>query len=159
MNGTTSMTMSESIQAVASVATAIGVGIAAWQLAVTKQQAQSQFEDSFTEHYRRISAQLPLSALLGQPLDDAALKSSLRAFYEYFDLSNEQAFLAARRRLRPETWNNWREGIEQHLARPAFAQAWRTLAPDVDGSFDALRLLLPADIGGERVQRDERELG
>src|SRR5690349_16601672 len=129
------MTPFESIQAIAEVATAVGVGIAAWQLYMTKQQAQSQFEDSFAEEYRRISAQLPLSALLGKPLKEPEMEASLRAFYEYFDLSNEQAFLAARGRLRRETWSNWREGIQQHLARPAFAQAWRTLAPDLDGTF------------------------
>jgi hypothetical protein len=146
------MTPFESIQTIASVATAVGVAIAAWQLSVTKQQAQSQFEDSFTEQYRRIVAQLPLAALLGQALADAELKSCLRAFYEYFDLSNEQAFLAARGRLRPETWENWREGIEQHLARPAFTQAWQTLAPHLDGSFDALRLLLPTALRSEATR-------
>jgi hypothetical protein len=93
------MTLFELVQTFASIATAIGVAIAAWQLYLTKQQTESQFEDSFTEQYRRIAAHLPLSALLGQPLDNAELKSSLRAFYEYFDLSNEQAFLAARGRL------------------------------------------------------------
>jgi hypothetical protein len=144
------MTPFELVQTIASVATAIGVAIAAWQLYLTKQQTQSQFEDSFTEQYRRIAARLPLSALLGQPLDNAELKPSLRAFYEYFDLSNEQAFLAARGRLRPETWANWREGIEQHMARPAFEQAWQSLAPHLDGSFDALRLLLPAKLRSQQ---------
>lgn len=140
------MTLFEWIQTIASVATAVGVAIAAWQLWVTKQQAQSQFEDSFSEQYRRIAAQVPLSALLGRSLSNPDLESSLRAFYEYFDLSNEQAFLAARKRLRSETWSNRREGIEQHFARPAFKQAWQLLAPDLDGSFDSLRLLLPPDL-------------
>jgi len=143
------MTPFEWIQTFASITTAAGVGLAAWQLSLTKQQAQSQFEDSFAEQYRGILAQLPLPALLGQPIADDELKSSLRAFYEYFDLSNEQAFLAAQGRLRPETWRNWREGIEQHLARPAFAQAWQDLAPHLDGSFDALRPLLPSSLGRE----------
>ena len=140
------MTPFEWVQTFASVATAVGVAIAARQLFVTKQQAQSQFEDSFAEQYRQISARIPLSSLLGEPLDDVELKSSLRAFYEYFDLSNEQAFLAERGRLRPETWANWREGIEQHMARPAFGQAWQALAPHLDGSFDEFKILLPAKL-------------
>jgi hypothetical protein len=137
------MTPFEWVQTIASLATAVGVAIAAWQLRLTKQQAQSQFEDSFTEQYRGMVGRLPLAALLGQPLDDAELLAHLRSFYEYFDLSNEQAFLAARGRIRRATWANWQEGIDQHLARPAFEQAWRALAPYLDGSFNDLKTLLP----------------
>lgn len=136
------MTVFESVQTVASLATAVGVAIAAWQLFLTKQQVQSQFEDSFTDEYRRISAQLPLAALLGQPLGKVELEASLRAFYEYFDLSNEEAFLNNRGRLRRETWENWCEGIEQHMARPAFKQAWERLVPYLNGSFDDLKELM-----------------
>ena len=140
------MTTFEWIQTAASSITAIGVLIAAWQLYITKQQSQSAFEDSFAEHYRAVSAKLPLDALLGRTLSDSDLQASLRAFYEYFDLSNEQAFLAAQNRLRRKTWTNWREGIEQHLARPGFQQAWQRLAPDLNGSFDDLRQLLPTTL-------------
>jgi hypothetical protein len=142
----TAMSMFEIIQSVASIATAVGVGIAAWQLWLTKRQAQSQFEDAFAEQYRRITTALPLHALLGRPLSEQELESSLRTFYNYFDLSNEQAFLAENGRLRRETWINWREGIQQHLQRPAFSQARKRLAPDLDGSFDDLKRLLPVDL-------------
>ena len=131
------------LQAIAAVATAIGVGIAAWQLVDAKREAQSRFEEGLTEQYRAIAAGLPLDALLGKPLSDDELGSCLRAFYHYFDLSNEQAFLRARKRVRKDTWANWREGIEQHLNRPAFQAAWLRLAPSPDGSFDELRRLLP----------------
>ena len=73
----------------------------------------------------------------------------MRAFYEYFDLSNEQAFIARQGRLRPETWANWREGIEQHMSRPGFKQAWAKLLPDLDGSFDDFKALLPASVRKE----------
>ena len=140
------MTTFEWIQTAASSVTAAGVLIAAWQLYITKRQNQSAFEDSFAEQYRRVSAKLPLGALLGRPLIEAELEPSLRAFYEYFDLSNEQAFLAAQNRLRRKTWANWREGIQQHMARPGFQQAWQRLAPDLDGSFDDFRQLLPSTL-------------
>lgn len=136
------MTAFELIQSVASIATAIGVGIAAWQLRMAKQQEESKFEESFAETYRRIAEQLPLEALLGQALDESQLQASLRVFYNYFDLSNEQLFLAKEGRFRRSTWANWREGIEQHLARPAFQQAWQSLSPHLDGSFDDLRAWL-----------------
>jgi hypothetical protein len=123
-------------QTISSIVTAFGVGIAARQLYLTQVQNRSSkirkrpvdpvdgsadaYEDSFAEQYREISAQIPLDTLLGKPLSEAELNVSLRAFYEYFDLSNEQAFLASHGRVRSETWTNWREGIEQHLNRPAF---------------------------------------
>jgi hypothetical protein len=135
------MTSLELIQALSSVVTAIGVLVAARQLTLTKRQEESQFEDSFTEQYRRIAARLPLKALLGKRLSESEVAESLRVFYEYFDLSNEQAFIAERGRLRSETWANWKAGIEQHMARPAFQQAWEELAPDLDGSFASLRVL------------------
>src|SRR5438093_6268457 len=111
------MTTSDCIQTIASVVTALGVAIAALQLYHAKQQSESQFEDSFAEQYRSIASKLPLGALLGKELGADDLDASLRAFYEYFDLSNEQAFLARQGRLRPVTWKNWRECIEQHMSR------------------------------------------
>jgi hypothetical protein len=136
------MSLADAVQSIASLATAIGVGLAAWQLRLTKQQAQSEFEDRLNEQYRKVAARIPLAALLGRPLDDDELTSSLRAFYDYFDLSNEQAFLHTHGRVRAETWQNWCEGIQQHLCRPAFRGAWERLLPDLDGSFDDLRQLI-----------------
>lgn len=145
----------EIVQTIASVATAVGVGIAGWQLRVTKQQAQTQFEDSLVAQYRRITANIPLDALLGRHLDPDALQASLRAFYNYFDLSNEQAFLAAANRLRASTWANWREGIEQHFRRVAFQQAWAALSPALDGSFDDLRAGFPQETATLPSRREE----
>jgi len=143
----------ELIQSVSSIATAVGVGIAAWQLYITKRQAKSQFEDTFDEQYRRITAALPLTALLGGSLEDDDLEGSLKTSYNYFDLSNEQAFLAATGRLRHETWENWQEGIHQNLNCPAFVQAWKRLSPDLDGSFDELKKLLPSNLQASRLKQ------
>ena len=147
------MTAFELVQEVSNIATAIGVGIAAWQLAHSRQQAQSAFEDSFTEQYRRILGQMPLDALLGAPLSEDELKQSLRAFYEYFDLSNEQVFIGRRGRFRAERWANWQEGIRRNMARPAFRQAWAKLLPTLDGSFDGLRELIQEPPRGPSAPR------
>ena len=80
------MTLFEWIQTGTSIVTAVGVGIAAWQLYLNKQQTQAQFEDSFAEQYRKVSSQLPLDALLGKTFSESDLQSSLHLFYEYFDL-------------------------------------------------------------------------
>lgn len=97
------MSTFEWIQVIVSSVTALGVVIAALQLRTTRQQVQMSFEDAFSEQYRRIIAQLPLKALLGRTLTNDELDASLRSFYEYFDLSNEQAFLAGGKRLRQKT--------------------------------------------------------
>jgi len=88
------------LEAIAAVATAIGVAIAAWHLVDAKREAQSRFEESFTKQYRTIVADIPLESLLGKPLSEEELGKCLRSFYNYFDLSNEQAFLVARNRVR-----------------------------------------------------------
>jgi hypothetical protein len=84
---------------------------------------------------------LPLKALIGKALSEEDLENSLRTFYRYFDLSNEQAYLHRRRRVSRGAWSSWREGIQQNMARPAFQQAWQRLLPDLDGSFDDLRAI------------------
>ncbi len=130
------------LSSISSVATAVGVVVATWQLHQSKQQAQSRFEDSFSAQYRKFLEEIPLDALLGRPLNDEELRIHLPVFYRYFDLSNEQAFLAYRNRVRESTWINWREGIEQNLGRPGFWQAWQHLLPDLDGSFDDLKRVI-----------------
>jgi hypothetical protein len=134
----------EIIQTVANVATAMGILLATWQIAESRRRGQSQFEDRLVEQYRALTQRIPLGALVGDPLPDEESRQTLRAFYEYFDLCNAQALLAARGRLRKETWANWKEGIDQHMARPAFQAAWNTLSPKLGGSFDEfVRLLQP----------------
>lgn len=130
------------LQDISAVATAIGVFVAAWQLRQAKTDARSSFEDSLNSQYREVIRDLPLTALLGRPLSDADLASALPTFYRYFDLSNEQAFLHQRGRVRPGTWSNWLEGIQQNMARPAFRQAWLAMLPDLDGSFDQLKMII-----------------
>ncbi len=94
------------IDLVASVATAIGVVVAAWQLALSQGQARTAFEDSLNMQYREISRRLPIRALLGDPLDATEQESALADFYHYFDLSNEQAFLRRQGRIRKQTWED-----------------------------------------------------
>ena len=129
------------LQDVAAVATAGGVLLAARQLYLAKDQAQSQFEDSLNAQYRAIIEDLPLEAMLGRELSPTDLETALPAFYRYFDLSNEEAFLRAQGRVRSETWANWVEGIQQNMARPGFQQAWQRMLPRLDGSFEELKVI------------------
>src|SRR4051812_45682401 len=94
----------EIAQTVASIATAIGVFVAGWQLWLTTKQSVLQFEDHMSAQYREIARRLPIESLLGEPLNRERQAAFLAEFYHYFDLSNEQAFLHERRRIRRSTW-------------------------------------------------------
>lgn len=131
------------IQTIGSLVTAVGVAIAARQLFHSQQQARSSFEDQLSAQYREISRRLPIEALLGEELERDVQLRALPDFYHYFDLSNEQAYLHQHGRVRPDAWREWREGIEQNLARPAFWEAWREVSRRSRESFSDLKRELP----------------
>lgn len=131
------------IQTIGSLVTAAGVGIAARQLFHSQQQARSSFEDQLSAQYREISRRLPIEALLGENLERDVQLRALPDFYHYFDLSNEQAYLHRHGRVRPDTWREWLEGIEQNLARPAFKEAWREVNRRSSESFSDLKREIP----------------
>jgi hypothetical protein len=135
-------TTTDFITAVASAATAVGVLLAAAQLWLAARQATTQFEDGLNAQYREIARRLPVAALLGEALPEDAYQDALPHFYHYFDLSNEQAFLHLKGRVRPSTWKNWLEGIEQNLSRPAFRRAWAEISHRAPESFNELRGLV-----------------
>jgi hypothetical protein len=133
------------LQAVASLATSIGAVFAGSQLWFVRQQGKTGFEDQLTEQYRAIIHGLPIEALLGDHLDDHQIEESLPAFFRYFDLCNEQAYMKKRRRVRAKTWAEWSEGIGQNMKRPAFARAWSIIAERAYPSFGELRTLFPPE--------------
>lgn len=135
----------EILAALSSAATAIGVGVAAYQLRVTRRQSVTAFEDSLSAQYRQVASTLPLKALLGEPLTDEEHNEHLQYFYRYFDLSNEQAFLHRNGRVSDRTWEFWKDGILTNLHRPAFAKAWVEIARRAKDDFNELRLLCPVD--------------
>ena len=137
------MTLLESLSALASLGTAVGVAVAAYQLFVARRQAMTAFEDSLNNQYRIAIGRLPVEALFGEELPKGGQDSLLPHFYRYFDLCNEQAFLHAHGRISEKTWRNWQEGIRSNLTRPAFAFAWAEIARRASGDFAALRELSP----------------
>ncbi len=48
------------VDAVASVATAVGVLLAVWQIRMAKQAARSTFEDGLMQQYREIIKKIPI---------------------------------------------------------------------------------------------------
>jgi hypothetical protein len=131
-----------SIQDLASIATAIGVFFAAFQLWHTRARAITTFEDSLANEYRQITAKLPMEALLGEVLAPDGQKANLHEFYRYFDLTNNQIFLRQIRRISKKTWRFWAEGIQTNLARPAFAESWAEISRRAGSDFSELRRLI-----------------
>jgi len=127
------------IGALGSIATAVGVWIAAKQLSLSRRQETTRFEDGLVQQYRELLNHIPVSALLGQSLKPDELASRLDDFYRYFDLCNEQAFLRQQQRITEQTWAMWCDGIRTNMARPAFAAAWEEVKVKSDGDFSELR--------------------
>src|SRR5438876_7925640 len=132
---------SDWVEAIASVATAVGVFLACWQIWLTKLQARTVFEDSLAREYRDLAQRLPIGALLGETLSEAEQRNALDDFFHYIDLSNEQVFLRMKKRVSRDTWLNWRDGIRSNLSRPAFHAAWEEVRARSQGSFSELRRL------------------
>jgi hypothetical protein len=76
-------------------------------------------------------------------------KTHFHEFYQYFDLTNSQIFLRQSGRISKKTWTFWAEGIETHLARPAFAAAWAEISRRAGNDFSELRRLIAEDFKGD----------
>ena len=87
----------EIVTVLASVATAVGVLLAWWQIKESREQAVTSFEDGLAREYREIAQRLPVFALLGDALSEEDIKTNLDDFYHYVDLSNEQVFPSSAR--------------------------------------------------------------
>src|SRR6516165_4876345 len=78
-------------------------------------QSKTAFEDTLSSEYRQIVANMPVGALLGEKLDDETLQKSLPIFFQYFHLSNSQAYMRARRRISTRTWRLWPIDIKFYI--------------------------------------------
>lgn len=125
--------------AIGSIATAIAVLVAAWQLYRGSLQARTNFEDDLSREYRELARCIPVKALLGGELGVEEFEQAFPRLYQYIDLTNEQIFLRMNGRISKTTWFNWRDGIKSNLERPAFAQAWARIKEGSKGSFAELR--------------------
>lgn len=123
------------------MATAIGVFFAGSKLWLSKKQATTQFEDDLSREYRAIAKQIPVSALLGEPLSEETYRETLGDFYHYVDLTNEQIFLRLKGRVTMATWENWQDGIRVNMSRPAILKAWTEIKKRAPESFVELRRL------------------
>lgn len=126
---------------IASIATAIGVGIAAWQIWESRKLSSAEFEDSFDQQYRELSYSIPVDALLGKELDEGKENDAREAVYNYLDLCNEQIYQRSKKRVSKERWHEWSLGISHNLSRPFFRSVWDEVKKEAPNSFSFLEAL------------------
>lgn len=111
----------------ANVATAVGIIGVGWQLWLNRRQMVVAFERTFVDRYERIIRDVPLSVLLGEDFDPTAREDALRAFFDYFELCEEELYCRRVGKISTSTWCDWWEGIALNLRRQAFRTAWEYL--------------------------------
>ena len=127
------------------VVTAIGVVLVIIQLHLARRQARTTFEESLNKEYREITKDLPMEAFYkkfdGDPM--ALFVKNKVAFYRYFDLSNEQVFLATKKKekISDTRYKEWRNGIIGNLTRPVFETVFKHIRSET-GDFSELDTLL-----------------
>jgi hypothetical protein len=132
------------IQSVAEVATALGVAVGASQLVIARRQQTAAFEQQFVARYREIVGRLPLWAVLGAAGRHAFADDEIarRAFYDYFELCDEEVFYHRSKRVSERTWADWKMGIEANMRKPAFRASWADLSAAAPEQFELLRGML-----------------
>lgn len=130
-------------QALTLAGTLTGFGFTVHQIRCASKQIRTSFEDALTKEYRELCHSIPTKALLGEELSDEELAHSFDEMYRYFDLCNHQAFLAKSKRIAPETWEFWKDGITSNMKRPAFEKAWSEIAARSGEDFSELRAIVP----------------
>lgn len=126
---------------IASIATAIGVFMAAWQIWESRKLAEATFEDSFDQQYRALSHMIPVNALLGKPLSDEEKSIAREAVYNYLDLCNEQIFQRFKSRISKDRWCEWSLGIKENINRPFIKSVWNEVKDSAPNSFSFLEKL------------------
>ncbi len=140
---------------IASIATAAGVAVAAWQIWESRRLAQMSFEDAVDQQYRDLAMQIPVDALLGKDIP-AEVKPKVREIiYNYLDLCNEQAYLRKKKRISATRWGEWCEGIQNNLSKPVFREVWEEVKSEAPDEFTALTELERDGFNGDpaKLQR------
>ncbi|MDZ7841510.1 MAG: hypothetical protein U5R46_11970 [Gammaproteobacteria bacterium] len=138
---------------VASIATAIGVAVAAWQIRLSRKIFQTQFEDSLDQQYRELVRDIPVDALIGDECPSEQSDSVRELVFNYLDLSNEQAYLRRIKRVSKARWKEWNEGIRNNLSKPVFREIWEEVKERAPNEFTELELLEKTGFGDDPAER------
>lgn len=126
---------------IASIATAVLVGVGVWEIRAGSHIAQSEFEESLDRQYRELARDIPVDALIGGMVPKTQWPETRELIYNYLDLCNEQVFLRKKNRIRKDTWRDWCAGMRSHLEKPAFLKVWNEVKSAAPRSFAYLERL------------------
>jgi len=126
---------------VGSIATAIAVLVAAWQVKQNNILHRADYEDAFDRQYRDLAMIIPMDAFLGKE-QNSRPEEVREAVFNYFDLSNEQIYQHSKGRISSDTWKDWSAGIKANMNRPTFARVWSEVLEDAPGTFTYLERFL-----------------
>ena len=135
----------------AALATAVGLPTAVYQLHQGRRGLRDNFERTFVERYATISAKIHLDVLRGDAAADLTNDDVRRAFFDYFELCEEELYYRAHRRVSRATWKDWWYGIRLNLRNKSFKDAYDQLVapagagdPAATDRFHHLRASLPS---------------
>jgi len=130
---------------ITSVATAIGVFVAAWQLWEARKVSQSSFEDHLDEQYRQLAYAIPVDVFLSKKIDKKTRNTAREWVYNYLDLCNEQIYLRMKNKISHDRRREWESGIRQNIRRPFFAEVLQEVEDDSLETFTYLERLIQED--------------
>jgi len=133
----------------------IGILIANRQIKQTNQLSITNFEDGLARQYREIIQHIPVKALLNEGLAGNDYDVAFNEIYNYIDLTNEQIFLRQQNRIRKETWENWRDGIQSNLSLPTFQRVWKIIKEMAPDYFKEIRRLENEDFKTDPLNWEE----
>lgn len=115
------------MDSVASIATPLGLLATVYQLHQTRRALRDSFERSFVDRYQRVISQIDLNVMLGRAHADLAEPAVRRAFFDYFELCEEELYYRAYGKVSAGTWRDWWYGMTIHLCSASFEQAFAEL--------------------------------
>ncbi|MCD9541226.1 hypothetical protein GLP22_08400 [Photobacterium carnosum] len=123
---------------ISSIATALGVIVATWQIRESRKLAQATFEDAFNQQYRDLIYAIPVDALLGIELSESESKKIRELIFNYLDLCNEQISHCHYKRIGKKRWKVWADGIQENIHKPIFQDVWVEVKLSASDTFSFL---------------------
>jgi hypothetical protein len=109
------------------VATPIGLVAAVYQLGQTRRALRYAFERTFVDRYCRIVSSIDVDVMLGVATADIDDSQTKRAFFDYFELCEEELYFRSHRKVGLSVWRDWWYGISTNLRNPNFERAFESL--------------------------------
>jgi len=131
---------------IGSIATALAVLVAAWQVRQNTLIHQADYEDAFDRQYRELAMIIPVDAFLeltyseapNAEFTEARMFEMRETIFNYFDLTNEQIYQRSKNRISDDTWLDWEAGMRANMELPAFRSVWSEVQNHKPGMFTYL---------------------